>query len=132
MLRVMNRVLVRKKEINGLEGGWVPSVDIYEKEDKLVVEIEVPGVAQDDITILVQSNRMEVRGRKREGISPGEIKYLRLEREYGKFRSIINLPCSVIPERAKATLDFGVLTIILKKHRRKETVDLLKVHKSEE
>ncbi len=122
----------QKSEFFGLDESWVPRVDISEKSNEVIVVVELPGVAQKDITILLHSNRLEIKGVKREKQPQSEIKYHRLEREYGTFRRFVFLPSAVIPERSRALLENGILTIILKKFRRKKEKEVvLKVQKSE-
>ena len=118
--RIIGEVFYRKEDYFGLDEGWVPCIDIYEKENKITIETELPGVTQRDIIILLHSNRIEIRGRKKENLPSSKFRYLRLEREFGNFRRIISLPRSVVPEKTKATLVNGILTIELRKLRRKE------------
>jgi HSP20 family molecular chaperone IbpA len=98
-----------------LDENWIPRVDVYEKPREIIVEAEIPGVAQADIIITVQSSRVEIRGMKKDQIPSQKIHYLRLEREFGSFRRLLGLPATVLPDRAKAFLQNGVLTLRLKK-----------------
>ncbi|MGB7295659.1 MAG: Hsp20/alpha crystallin family protein, partial [Candidatus Aminicenantales bacterium] len=81
---------------------WIPRVDVYEKPGAIVVEAEIPGVGEPDLVITVQSNRVEIKGMKKESGSSGRIRYLRLEREFGSFRRLVALPATVVPDKAKA------------------------------
>ncbi len=112
---------------------WIPRVDVYEKPGEIIVEAEVPGIGQSDLVITVQSNRVEIRGMKKEhGASP-RIRYLRLEREFGSFRRLVALPATVMPDKAKAFLANGVLTIQLKKYLPKEDMEIIvAIRKDEE
>jgi HSP20 family molecular chaperone IbpA len=94
-----------------------PAVDVYEKPGELVIEMELAGVAEEDIAILLFPSRVEVKGVKRECPLDREVRYLRLERELGAFRRDVVLPCAVDPDRTTAALENGVLTILLKKPR---------------
>jgi len=115
--RIVGEFGFQRNEVLGLDGGWNPDVDIYENANNITVEIELPGVDQKDITLLLHNNRLEVKGFKREEEKSRKLKYIRLEREYGSFRRFIFLPGSVIPERTTAYLRNGVLIITLKKQR---------------
>lgn len=123
--RIIGEVFFQKKDFLGLDEGWIPHVDIYEKDNEIAIETEVPGVSQKDITILLHSNRIEIRGVKRENLGAAKIKYLRLEREYGTFRRILYLPASAVPEKTKAFLSNGILTIILMKPKKKEEKEVM-------
>ena len=115
--RIAEEVFIKKKELLGLDESWVPCVDISERGDDLVVEVELPGVDQNAVTILLYSSRIEVKGIKKENLPHSPFRFLRLEREYGTFRRFIFLPSAVDPEKAKATLENGILTVILRKYR---------------
>jgi HSP20 family protein len=115
-----------------LDENWIPRVDVYEKPREIIVEAEIPGVVQGDITITVQSSRVEIRGMKKEHIPSEKIRYLRLEREFGSFRRLVGLPSTVLPERAKAFLQNGVLTLRLLKFRPEEEVEIAVPSRKEE
>ncbi len=129
--KIVGEVFFQKRDYLGLDESWVPCVDLSEKQDEINIAIELPGVAKKDINILLHSNRLEINGVKKESLPQGKIKYHRLEREYGTFRRYIFLPSLVIPERAKASLENGVLFVVLKKHKRKKDKEVVvKIQKS--
>lgn len=113
--RIQGKSAFQKRELLSWNERWAPLVDVYEKEDEIVVEAEIPGINEKDVTVTVHSNCLEVKGIKRETAVPESTKYLRLEREYGGFRQIVILPSSVRPDEAKAVLENGILSIVLKK-----------------
>lgn len=123
--RIMDEVFSERQELLSLREAWMPCVDIYEMENEIVIETELAGVSQKDILISLQTNRIEIKGAKRENLSSSQIKYLRLEREYGKFHRTITLPCAVYTEKAKALLENGILTLILKKLKKKKEKEVL-------
>jgi HSP20 family protein len=129
--KIFGEFFSQKKDLLGLDESWIPCVDISEKEDEVIVKVELPGVDQKDISILLHSNRIEIKGIKRERRSRSRIRYFRLEREFGTFRRIIFLPSAVDPDKSKALLKNGILTVLLKKYRRrKEREVVVKVQKS--
>ncbi len=131
--RIAAEVFFQKRDFLGLDEIWVPCVDISEKANDVIVEIELPGITQKDISILLHSNRLEISGVKREALSRGGKRYHRLEREYGNFRRYIFLPSIVDPERATASLENGVLRIVLKKYKRKKEKEIIvKIEKSKD
>lgn len=131
--RMIRKALSERHEILELQGGWLPLIDIYERGDVIVVEAEAPGLAAQDIVISLHMSRLEIKGVKKEGPIPESIRYLRLEREYGKFQRTVPLPCSVYPDKAKAYLENGILTIFLKKLREvKDKEVVVKIQKSQE
>ncbi len=123
--RIAGKVFVREQKWRGLDDGWVPYVDIAEQNNYIRVEIELPGVDRDDISILLHSSRLEVKGFKRELREETPVRYVRLEREYGNFRRIIFLPNTIIPEKAKASLENGVLNLMLLKYKQKDEKEVV-------
>jgi HSP20 family protein len=115
--RIQNRAVHPGPDRLGYAEGWFPHMDVCEKGNKIVVELEMPGILPEDVVILVHHNRLEVRGLKKEEPLPEGGTYLRVEREYGPFRRVIDLPASILPDKAKAkaVLQEGVLIITLKK-----------------
>lgn len=121
--RIQRAQVARKDPVPRLDEVWLPAVDVFEKADEIVVEAEIPGVSSQDIMITVQSNRVEIKGAKKEATLPGKFRYLRLEREFGRFRRLVALPCTVVPDEARAFLDNGVLIILLVKYRPAENAE---------
>jgi len=120
MIKRIHPVIRVRKSVAGADfpewdGGWTPRLDLVETGKALVVAIEASGLREEDLQISLQTNRLEIKGRKRESAVPAGARYFRLEREYGPFRRTLALPVSVEPDRARATLHNGVLTIVLPK-----------------
>ena len=86
---ITGKILIRKSEYIGWNDSWIPFVDISEGKSIIVVRAELPGVKEEDISIVVYSTKVELRGIKREQNFPYKVKYIRLEREMGFFRRII-------------------------------------------
>ena len=118
-------------ELPGLDRIWFPAVDIYEREDSVVVEIELAGVLKRDVKITLSGNRIEVKGLKKE-VPMGGARYHRLERAYGTFDRTIFVPSTVMPDKTSATLENGILTIILKKPPRRSREVEVKIGKTGE
>jgi len=131
--RIQRDQVVRSDMAPRLDEFWLPAVDIFEKAGEIVVEVEISGVSQEDIMITVQSNRVEIKGAKKEAAPSGKARYLRLEREFGRFRRLVALPCTVVPDGARAFLDNGVLIILLTKYQPAENaaVEILPLKEDE-
>ncbi|MFC2170077.1 Hsp20/alpha crystallin family protein [Acidobacteriota bacterium] len=131
--RIVDKAFSQKRETIGLDESWIPCVDISESEDEITVEVELPGIVQKDISILLHSNRIEIKGIKRETLPQEKVKYLQLEREYGVFRRLIFLPGAVMTGGARASIERGILTIAMKKYKRKRKKEvILKIQKHKE
>jgi HSP20 family protein len=91
-----------------------PALNMWEDEQRLYVEAEVPGIDLKDLEINVQGNELSVKGR-RNMIEDENVTYLRRERGAGEFVRFLTLPVEVDAERVEATLKDGVLNIALPK-----------------
>lgn len=99
----------------GVQGSWSPAVDIYETDVNFVLTAEVPGVPSSEVDVKVVDNKLILRGERRwEPDTHGE-HFHRLESSYGKFERIFNLSERIDVEHISATLDKGVLTVVLPK-----------------
>jgi HSP20 family protein len=102
-----------------MSGGWVPNVDIYENQDHLVLEADLPGMNRDDIDLSIENNIITLRGeRKFEKKADGD-SFHRVERSYGTFTRSFTLPQTVSAEGAQADFKNGILRVTLPK--REET-----------
>jgi HSP20 family protein len=93
---------------------YVPPSDIYETEDALTVVMEIPGVAKDDVTVMLQNDILRVEGRidftKYDGIEPVYTEY-----NVGHYARSFAVSAKIDQEQIKADLENGVLTLTLKK-----------------
>ena len=95
---------------------WVPPVDLYETTDDLVVTIEVPGIGDKDVSVSITGDLLSVKGeRSLEHGAQEEQQFLNVERVYGKFERLVQLPIPVQADKAKASYRDGVLEITLPK-----------------
>jgi HSP20 family protein len=94
---------------------WTPPVDIYETDDALVFQAELPRVSKDAISIEIHQNTLSLRGeRKREAEVPDHRSH-RTERAYGAFQRAFVLPTLVDQEHVQATYKDGILELRLAK-----------------
>ena len=92
-------------------GAWIPNADILETEDCLVVKVELPGVALEDLSLSVHGGNVILRGEKKREEPDGPARYHLAERAFGKFRRVIHLGVPVNTHRAEAVLHDGFLRI---------------------
>jgi HSP20 family protein len=94
---------------------WSPPVDIQEREDAYLVEVELPGLTKDDVKITMENNILTIKGEKKSEQEEKRGSYHRTERVYGSFLRSFTLPSSVKSEKIEAHYKNGVLTITLPK-----------------
>jgi HSP20 family protein len=91
-----------------------PPVNVWEQGDALLVEMELPGVKNDQIDISVAGGELVVKVERREA-SDEAVVYHRRERPVGPLTRVVRLPVEVDPDRVAADLHDGVLSIKLPK-----------------
>ena len=102
-----------------LNGEWLPKVDVFENENNLVLEAELPGMRRDDFDLSFENNMLTLKGERRFEKKDEGDSYHRVERSYGSFTRSFTLPPTVTVEGAKAEFKNGVLNVTLPK--REET-----------
>jgi HSP20 family protein len=96
-------------------GAWMPSVDIFENKDSIVLEAELPGMNREDFELTVENNVLTLRGERRFEKKDEADNYHRVERAYGSFTRSFTLPQTVSAENAAADYKNGVLRVTLQK-----------------
>ncbi|WP_028323709.1 Hsp20/alpha crystallin family protein [Desulfatirhabdium butyrativorans] len=94
---------------------WKPVVDIFDKDDAIVIHAELPGVKKEDVAIEVKDNVLTLRGERSESKEIKEDKYYRKERTFGSFHRAFSLPSAINPDTIKATFKDGILEIEIPK-----------------
>jgi HSP20 family protein len=93
------------------EIGWCPEIDVFEKDNRLVTKIDLPGIKKEDVKVEVTDGQLAISGeRRREAEEKGE-EFYRCEREYGSFHRSVPLPEGAKIEDVKATFTDGVLEV---------------------
>ncbi len=119
----LRRLLMHFEELRVVgtpAGAWLPSVDLCEMADAIIIRVEVPGVGRDDLRLSIYDNVLKIEGRKqrlqpRDSEEDKPLRYLCLERAYGRFERTIALRWPIEVEKVSAHLDDGVLEIRLPK-----------------
>jgi HSP20 family protein len=88
---------------------WVPLADLEETDDAYVIELELPGLARDDVDVQLDDRVLTVSGEIHEKKRTGILH--RRTRRVGKFHYAVTLPAEVDEERVEASLRDGVLTV---------------------
>jgi HSP20 family protein len=94
---------------------WAPPVDLYETKDDLVLTMEVPGVRDKDVSVSITGDLLSIKGERRFEHEVKEQALLHMERAYGKFERLVQLPIPVQADKIKASYRDGVLEVKLPK-----------------
>jgi HSP20 family protein len=92
-----------------------PAVNIWQGDDEVFVEAELPGMTEQEVEVTVAGNELTIKGTRPEfEVKEGSIVHRR-ERGYGPFSRVVRLPVEVDESGVKAEFRSGVLTITLPK-----------------
>jgi HSP20 family protein len=92
-----------------------PAVDIFERDDKIVLNAELPGMKKDDINVDVKGKVLTLSGERENEKEEKEGSTFRKERRFGKFKRSFTLGFDINPEDVVAQYDNGVLTLEVSK-----------------
>ena len=87
-----------------------PAVDIFEKDDKLVIKAELPGMDRNDIQLDVKNDVLTLRGERKHEHEVKEDRFYRKEISRGSFVRSFALPGDVEAEKISAEFKDGILT----------------------
>lgn len=92
-------------------GGWLPAVDMFEKDDHLVIKAELPGMDKKDISLDFKDGILTLSGVRKNENEVKDENFYRREMTYGKFIRSFSLPADSDAEKIKAEFQNGLLTI---------------------
>ena len=90
-------------------------VDVYEQEDAVVIEAEMPGIVKKDIRINVKGRQLTLGGERKRETEVKDAHIFKRERSYGNFERTFTLPFGIDTENVQATFTDGVLRIEIQK-----------------
>jgi HSP20 family protein len=94
---------------------WAPPVDIFEREDQLVIRAEVPGVQKEDMDVRIENGVLTLHGERKEEKEATDVNTHLMERVYGSFTRSFSLPTTVDSTRVTASYKDGVLEVAVPK-----------------
>jgi HSP20 family protein len=97
----------------GAPSMWSPHIEVCERNGKLLIQADLPGMKRDDVHVRVEDDEVIIQGERRQEHAQNESGYYRSERSYGSFYRTIPLPEGTNAESANATFRDGVLEIEL-------------------
>jgi HSP20 family protein len=94
---------------------WLPSVDVSETKNDLVIKAELPGLDPKDIDISMNNGYLTIKGEKKNEKEEKDENYHLIERSYGSFTRSVRLPREVQSDKITASFKNGILKITLPK-----------------
>lgn len=104
--RLIERTFGRERQ-----APWMPAMDVYETDEKVVVAVELPGLSAEDVDVSVEDSTLTVSGSREFSSEVEEESYHRIERRYGTFSRAVTLPPQVDTSKVDARFEEGVLTV---------------------
>jgi HSP20 family protein len=90
---------------------WVPAVDVWETEHDLVYAFDLPGVAEEQISIELHDDTLTVTAQRERVDERTEDGFVRYERRFGTFSRAVGVPQGVSENGIRAEYKDGVLEI---------------------
>jgi len=94
---------------------FIPTVNTREADDAYYVEVDLPGIKKEDISIDVDENVLTVSGERKVSEEQKEENYYKVESRFGRFERSFTLPEDVDAEKIEAESKDGVLQIRIPK-----------------
>jgi len=91
--------------------GISPAVDVYERDNNVVIKAEAPGLKKEDIEVTATEDSISLRGEFKHEEEVKEEGFYRHERRAGKFYRTIPMPTAIKPNEVKAGFREGLLEI---------------------
>lgn len=110
---LLGRMLGGRAGLPSMEGmsAFMPNIEVYTKDQEVVVKAEIPGIEPGDIHVEVTEEAVHLSGELKKETEVDEDNYHRSERQYGHFERVIPLPSRIKEQEAKAGFKNGLLTI---------------------
>lgn len=96
--------------------GRFGAVSMKESDDKVQVQIELPGVIKKDVSVTVNNGVLTIATERVQPELKDQEQWIRNEIVYGKFERSLHMPYSIDVEHVSATQENGILSIVLPKH----------------
>ena len=94
-----------------MRNAWVPSVDVYEDGNDIVVRADLPGVKREDVELSIEDNNLILKGERKTEKETKEENYYRLERGAGTYYRRLPLPFAIDESLVKAKFLDGMLEV---------------------
>lgn len=108
--------------------GFHPAVDIVSKDDTVTLNVELPGVNKEEISVNIEDRVLTIKGERKFENEEKKDTYYRKERAYGTFKRSFTLSEEIMTDEVSADYKDGILTVTLKKDTTKEAVKQITVN----
>ncbi len=113
MEKAFERTMPLMKELEKMPA--MPLTDISEKEDKIVIKLDMPGIKKEDIDLIATENSIEIKAQRQELKEEKKEHFYNRERSMRSYYRSLPMPKGIDPKTIKAEYENGVLTLTVKK-----------------
>ena len=118
MERYLDHVTHRKpRQVVFSQRAWQPAVDIYETPEAVVALVDLSGVREEDIDLVVTRDSFQVRGQRTEKGEGAERTYSCIEIPFGRFERVVRLSTPVNQDETTASYRQGFLEVVMPRAR---------------
>jgi HSP20 family protein len=118
---LFDRFGLERTFVEPAETVWTPDIEMFRRDDTIVVRADVPGMTKNDLTVEVTDGQLVLRGERTQEKEEKKEGFYRAERTYGAFYRMLPLPEGVKLDEAKATIKDGVLEVTVPATKVEET-----------
>jgi HSP20 family protein len=92
---------------------WQPAVDIYERDEGIVIVVELPGLSEEQIDVTVEGGVLKIKGHRPKRIPDNTRHVHQMEIPYGHFARFVSLPSAASIDDIEANFEGGYLTVTI-------------------
>lgn len=104
--------IINKKELNH---NLDLAIDMYQKNDNVIVKMDVPGIQPADIQVEIEDGQLHIFGERKAQEEVKDANYYYKETEYGRFDRLVSLPKDIHQAGMTYNIVNGILTVIVPK-----------------
>jgi len=90
---------------------WMPAIDVQQRDGRMVVSAELPGMQPGDVNIEVADDALVIQGERRDDRDQDRGGFHVTERRYGRFYRAVPLPEGAKTDAVSARFNNGILEI---------------------
>jgi HSP20 family protein len=90
---------------------WTPALEMTERDHKLMVKVDLPGLKKEEVTVNVTRDGLAIEGERTHEAEDKSNDWFTTERTYGRFYRLVPLPEGVNFKEVSATFKNGVLEV---------------------
>ena len=115
MDKLWDRFFGQRPLAKTLSEEWIPSVDISETEDKLLIKAELPGLETKDVKVSISGDLLTIKGEKKKEKEEKDEHHHYRERYSGSFERTFRIPVNLKSDKVEAIFEKGILKVTLPK-----------------